>query len=35
MGLDNLRARVEAMGGTYSLRSGSGEGTTVTALLPR
>ncbi len=35
MGLGNLRARVEAMGGTYSLRSAPGEGTAVTALLPR
>lgn len=35
MGLGNLRARVEAMGGTYSLRSAPGKGTAVTATLPR
>jgi two-component system, NarL family, sensor histidine kinase DevS len=35
MGIPNLRTRVERMGGAFRLRSSGGEGTTVTALLPR
>jgi len=35
MGIGNLRARVERMRGTFDVRSSAGEGTTVTALLPR
>jgi signal transduction histidine kinase len=35
MGLANLRARVGSMGGTFSVRSVAGEGTTLTTLLPR
>ncbi len=34
MGLANLRARVESMGGTFRADSVAGEGTTITALLP-
>ncbi|MEX0984158.1 MAG: GAF domain-containing sensor histidine kinase [Actinomycetota bacterium] len=34
MGLANLRARVEALGGTLTIDSVDGEGTTVSALLP-
>jgi signal transduction histidine kinase len=33
MGLTNLRARVDALGGTIEIRSAAGEGTTVVALL--
>jgi signal transduction histidine kinase len=35
MGLANLRARVGSLGGTFSVDSTPGEGTTLTALLPR
>jgi signal transduction histidine kinase len=34
MGLDNLRARVEGLGGGLEIVSVRGEGTTVRALLP-
>lgn len=34
MGLQNLRGRVEQMGGGFSLTSVAGEGTTITACLP-
>ena len=35
MGLTNLRARVEALGGSFDVRSTEGEGTTVVVLLTR
>jgi signal transduction histidine kinase len=35
MGLANLRGRVERLGGTFTLHSGAGEGTTLAARLPR
>ena len=35
MGLANLRARVDALGGSFEVRSAAGEGTTVIALLTR
>lgn len=34
MGLANLRARVDAMGGSFRIESGSGEGATLIAILP-
>jgi signal transduction histidine kinase len=35
MGLANLRARVETLGGNFNVRSEAGKGTTLTAILPR